>query len=49
MSRPGPDVPWWLVLLEGIALVILGILLFASPGMTTLILVQFLVVRRRHL
>ncbi len=42
MSRPGPDVPWWLVLLEGIALVILGILLFASPGMTTLILVQFL-------
>ena len=37
-----PQVPWWLVLLEGIALLILGILLLANPGMTTIILVQFL-------
>lgn len=34
-------VPWWLVLIEGIALLILGVLLLANPGMTTLILVQF--------
>jgi uncharacterized membrane protein HdeD (DUF308 family) len=37
-----PQVPWWLVLLEGIALLILGILLLANTGMTTVILVQFL-------
>ena len=35
-------VPWWLVLIEGIALLILGLMLLASPGMTTLILVQFI-------
>jgi uncharacterized membrane protein HdeD (DUF308 family) len=35
-------VPWWLVLLEGIALLILGILLLLKPGMTTLIFIQFL-------
>lgn len=34
-------VPWWLVLIQGIALVILGLLLLVSPGMTTLILIQF--------
>jgi uncharacterized membrane protein HdeD (DUF308 family) len=39
-SYPG-GVPWWLVLIEGIALVILGLLMVVSPGMTTLILVQF--------
>ena len=39
-SYPG-GVPWWLVLIEGIALIILGLLLLVSPGMTTLILVQF--------
>lgn len=36
------SVPWWLVLIEGIALVILGLLLLAKPGMTTIILLQFL-------
>ena len=36
------SVPWWLVLLEGIAAVILGILLISKPSMTTLILIQFL-------
>ena len=35
-------VPWWLVLIEGIALIVMGLLLLASPGMTTLILVQFI-------
>ncbi len=35
-------VPWWLVLIEGIALIIMGFLLISSPGMTTLILVQFI-------
>jgi uncharacterized membrane protein HdeD (DUF308 family) len=34
------DIPWWLVLIEGIALLILGLLLLAKPGMTTIILVQ---------
>ena len=35
-------VPWWLVLLEGIALIILGALLLLKPGMTTIVFVQFL-------
>jgi uncharacterized membrane protein HdeD (DUF308 family) len=35
-------VPWWLVLIEGIALVILGILLLINTGITTVILVQIL-------
>ena len=34
-------VPWWLVLIEGIALLILGLLLITNPGMSTVILVQF--------
>ncbi len=42
MSRTEDSgVPWWLVLIEGISLLILGLLLLASPGMTTLILIQF--------
>lgn len=41
-SKEVPMVPWWLVLLEGIALVILGALLLTSPAMTTLVLIQFL-------
>jgi uncharacterized membrane protein HdeD (DUF308 family) len=35
-------IPWWVILLQGIALVILGLLLLTSPGATLLILVQFL-------
>jgi uncharacterized membrane protein HdeD (DUF308 family) len=35
-------VPWWLVLLEGISLIILGILLLLKPGMTTIVFIQFL-------
>ena len=34
--------PWWMVLIEGIALVILGILWFASPGMNTHVAVTLL-------
>ena len=35
-------IPWWLVLLEGISLIILGILLLLKPGMTTIVFIQFL-------
>lgn len=38
----GVGVPWWLVLLQGIALIILGILFLTSPGMTSVVAVQFL-------
>lgn len=34
--------PWWLVLIQGIAAIILGILLLSSPRMTTAILIQIL-------
>jgi len=32
--------PWWLVLLQGIAMLILGALLLIKPGMTTVVVVQ---------
>jgi uncharacterized membrane protein HdeD (DUF308 family) len=35
-------VPWWLVLLEGIAAIILGLLLLTAPQATLLVLVQLL-------
>jgi len=35
-------IPWWLVLLEGIALVVLGILFVLSPGITSVVVVEFL-------
>jgi uncharacterized membrane protein HdeD (DUF308 family) len=41
-SQEGPVIPWWLVLLQGIALVILGALLLVNPLMTTIVLIQFL-------
>jgi uncharacterized membrane protein HdeD (DUF308 family) len=34
--------PWWLVMISGISLFVLGLLLLTSPGTTLLILVQFL-------
>lgn len=34
--------PWWLVLIEGIALIILGLLLLANPRQTSVIVVQVL-------
>lgn len=33
--------PWWLLLIEGVAAVIIGILLFTAPARTAIILVQF--------
>lgn len=39
---PQAGIPWWLILLQGIFAIILGLLLVSSPGMTTLVLVQFL-------
>lgn len=41
-SSDVPRVPWWLVLIEGIAAILLGLLLFSSPLATTAFLVQFL-------
>lgn len=35
-------IPWWVVLLEGIAAIIIGLLLLVSPAKTTTVLVQFL-------
>ena len=36
----GAAIPWWLVLLEGIASVIIGLFLLTAPGITLLFLVQ---------
>jgi uncharacterized membrane protein HdeD (DUF308 family) len=36
------NVPWWLVLLEGIAAIILGVLLITNTGRTTVVLIQLL-------
>jgi len=35
-------IPWWLVLLQGIAAIVIGFFLLTSPGKTTVILVDFL-------
>ena len=35
-------IPWWLILIEGIALVIMGILFFVRPAMTAVISIQLL-------
>jgi uncharacterized membrane protein HdeD (DUF308 family) len=37
-----PRVPWWMVLIQGIAGIVLGLLLLTAPGATVLVLVQFL-------
>ena len=44
MQQDGEAVgfPWWLVLLEGVAAVILGLLLLSNPKSTLLVLVQVL-------
>src|SRR6187200_2285081 len=34
--------PWWLALIQGIALIVLGVLFFTAPGETTAALVVFL-------
>jgi uncharacterized membrane protein HdeD (DUF308 family) len=35
-------VPWWVVLIQGIAAIIIGIFLLINPRITTVVLVQFL-------
>jgi uncharacterized membrane protein HdeD (DUF308 family) len=35
-------VPWWVVLIEGIAAIIIGIFLLINPRITTVVLIQFL-------
>jgi len=37
-----PLVPWWVVLLQGIAALIIGFFLLTSPGITLAIIVQFM-------
>lgn len=39
-STEGAGIPWWLVLLEGIAAMIIGLFLLTAPGITLLFLVQ---------
>jgi uncharacterized membrane protein HdeD (DUF308 family)/predicted flap endonuclease-1-like 5' DNA nuclease len=41
-NQESSTLPWWVVLLEGIAAIIIGLLLLTSPGMTTIVLVQLL-------
>ena len=36
------NIPWWVVLLQGIAAVILGLFLLAKPGMTMVVVVQLI-------
>jgi uncharacterized membrane protein HdeD (DUF308 family) len=36
------NIPWWVVLLQGIAAVILGVLLLTKPGMTMVVVVQLI-------
>src|SRR3954462_11462270 len=38
----GTGIPWWLVLLEGIAAAIVGLFLLTAPGATLFVLVQVL-------
>lgn len=42
MNSEGRVVPWWVVLIEGIAAIIIGILLLVNPKVTTVVLIQFL-------
>ncbi len=36
------EIPWWAILIQGIFSVLIGLLLLISPGVTTLVLIQFL-------
>ena len=42
LSKSEKLVPWWLVLIEGIAAIILGIFFLVSPLKTTVLAIQFL-------
>lgn len=41
-EQPAQEVPWWVVLIQGIAALILGLFLMFRPGITTIVLVQFI-------
>ena len=36
------EIPWWLILIQGVFAILIGLLLLISPGVTTLVLIQFL-------
>lgn len=36
------ELAWWIILIQGILSIIIGVLFLVSPGMTVLVLVQFL-------
>jgi uncharacterized membrane protein HdeD (DUF308 family) len=42
LGRGSLAVPWWLILLQGIASLVIGLLLLAAPGESLIVLVQFL-------
>jgi uncharacterized membrane protein HdeD (DUF308 family) len=42
MKEEGFAMPWWLLLLEGIVVLVLGVLLITNPAATTAVLVQVL-------
>jgi uncharacterized membrane protein HdeD (DUF308 family) len=41
-SKPASSVPWWLVLLQGVASILVGIMVLASPGTALIVLVRLL-------
>lgn len=38
----GTGIPWWLILIEGVALILLGVLLISNTAVTTVVLVQLI-------
>jgi uncharacterized membrane protein HdeD (DUF308 family) len=42
LTQTKSSAPWWLILIEGIAVLILGILLLTSPGATSVVVTTFL-------
>jgi len=36
------EIPWWVILIQGVFSVLIGLLLLISPGVTTFVLIQFL-------
>jgi len=42
VQQENQNIPWWVVLLQGIAAVILGLFLLAKPGMTMVVVVQLI-------
>ena len=42
VSVQDSNLPWWVALVQGVASIIVGVLLVTNPGATTLFLVQIL-------